>query len=162
MVHSDHLPLEFSLPIGDVVISKPNAEHKQFFLFNKANWDEINYHLSQAPLMDSIIDNIDNLDLAWAQWKLVVLKVLRENVATKLVKNKNSSPWIDAEVIHNSNIKKRLFHVAKHSNNPNDWDFYKRHSNRLKNMVYSKYNNFLNDIYTDMDINPKKFLGSCC
>ena len=37
---------------------------------------------------------------------------------TKVVKNKNTSPWIDAEIIHNSNIKKRLYCVAKHSNNP--------------------------------------------
>ena len=36
---------------------------------------------------------------------------------------------------------------------------YKKHSNRLKNMVCSKYNSFLNELYSDLDINPKKICG---
>ena len=70
---------------------------------------------------------------------------------------KNSSPWVDGELLHLVHQKETLRQKAKNSGNPIHWDNYKKLSNQVRSLSRKKYANFLNDAHSDLGNNPKQF-----
>ena len=58
-----------------------------------------------AGLVHVIISNIDNIDLAWSNWKSKFINIIDNIVSKVQIQNKRQYPWIDGEVIHLSNVK---------------------------------------------------------
>jgi hypothetical protein len=122
------------------------------------NYDQLSYALFNANL-ENIIANVQDIDCAWINWRTTVTNILDKYVKKVKIKGAKTSPWIDGEVIHLSNIKARARSKAIKSNKESDWQFYRSLNNRVKNMVRNKYNAFLKNCFNNIDTNPKKFWG---
>jgi hypothetical protein len=85
---------------------------------------------------------------------------LVDSIAPKIkLKNNNSPPWIDSEVIHLSNIKETARRKAKREKTPASEERYKNLNNRLKNLLEAKYRNYINNSAELISSNPKRFWG---
>jgi hypothetical protein len=156
---SDHLEINFRYSCNRVKsIHKDSVNsNKKIYLYNNANYDEINYHLSKLKLSDTVWLHKDNLDKAWYKWKNSVLSIIEQYVPCKNFNPKTTSPWLDGEVIHMSNLKETARRKAKKSGKVNDWSNYKDLNNRIKKLVHAKYSAYINDCFEELDCNPKKF-----
>ena len=88
----------------------------------------------------------------------MILTGLENNVRKFKIKNK-SSPWVDEELLHQINIKNRLWKQAKHSKCINHWNLYKKHNIYVRNLSRRKYSLFLNEAFENIDNHPKKFVS---
>jgi hypothetical protein len=160
LVNSDHLKLTFSYNLHkDNNCSKPKQQSTKIFFYKNANFDQINYHLSNANLYSIIEGNSSNLNLAWARWKKEVLRIVHRYTPCKVIRARNTAPWIDGEVIGLSHKKENTRKLAKRTNKPNDWAKYRSINNRLRSMVNRKHSEYLDTCFDDINQNPKKFWG---
>jgi hypothetical protein len=156
LLKSDHLQLNFkwSLPIY-----KPdlNAPKKTVYMFKDINLEELKYYIDNANLLDLVNMYSYDVDIAWQHWKQKLVGILNVLIPKKIVKSKNCHPWVDGEVVHLSNKKMAARKKAIRSGSANDWTKFKQLNNKIKNLVRSKYNKYVNNAFSNIDKEPKKF-----
>ena len=70
----------------------------------------------------------------------------------------HSNPWITAGIRRKSRKKQRLYNKAKKSNNPKDWESYKKFQKELHKNVKKNYWSYQNNIISDpSDTSQKAF-----
>jgi hypothetical protein len=156
LVSTDHYELVFDAHLNKLPKVKTLTKRK-IYMYNKTNWDEVNYHLESVKLLDIIDEYSNDMDLAWSLWVRTVKDILNKYVPSRYVHVKSAAPWIDADVINLSNKKETARRLAKRSNKEADWSRYKKFNNKLKNLVRVKHNQFLNSCFESIDTNPKRF-----
>lgn len=152
---SDHFLINFSL-------SPPEGTHKPprtVFNYKRANWTEFKRALLDSNLVNIIEQNADNVSLACELWTKKISDLAISFIPKINIKNPNSPPWFDAEVLHLSRKKENVRQKALRNNNPNTWSSYRRLRNSLRSMVNRKYNNYINDTFNAVSSNPKRFWG---
>ena len=78
---------------------------------DKLRQDIIDLNLN--TVVSNMITSKIDIDSVWKYWMNVIIKVVNVNVPHLKVKNSNSPPWVDTEVIHMSNKKKTARRKAK-------------------------------------------------
>jgi hypothetical protein len=104
-----------------------------------------------------LISNGDNIDSVWQYWKANVMSTLTNNVPIVCIKNTKFPPWVDADVIHASNLKNSLFRKYKRTNKGSVFMKYKDACKNVKNLVRQKYLKYLNNMACNVKSNPKRF-----
>jgi hypothetical protein len=143
----------------DCIIKRVKGVYRQVYQFKDCNFDKLSYHYLQSDLENMILNEGNDIDDKWELWKDEVIKVLNRIVPKKKVLIKRNNPWIDAEVIHASNVKSTLWRKAKKSGKESDLNKYKKVNNDLKKLCNKKYQDYINDTFLDMNEDPKKFWG---
>ncbi len=151
---SDHYLVHFT--INMIVKNLPKIS-RHVYNFKQADWIKVNEKIREANLEEIVNTSGDDIDLATEKWTQAVIHVLDESIKKCKIKNINSPPWIDGEVIHLSNKKERLRRKAKKSDNVADWNSYKTARNELKNLVNKKYNAYIENSSEDIAKKPKLF-----
>ena len=80
---------------------------------------------------------------------------LDQHIPKTRITNKRSPPWIDVDIVQMSKQKHSALKKSLRSNNTTDRDNYKAIRNRLKNLVASKYREFINNIAENLTTQPK-------
>ena len=104
------------------------------------------------------INNGDNsdIDIACQLWTEAVKNIASKFIPKFQIKNKNSPPWIDGEVIHLSNKKETTRRKAHRKNSDSLWANYRSLRNKLTNLVNSKYLSYINNTVDSISSNPKR------
>jgi hypothetical protein len=121
------------------------------------NVDELRYYVDKANLLEVVNNYSYDINTAWNHWKNKLIGILNTIVPKKIVKSRNCHPWVDGEVIHLSNKKSAARKKAIRTGSTSDWFKFKQLNNQIKNLVKSKYNKFLNDAFSNINNEPKKF-----
>jgi hypothetical protein len=153
---SDHLMIECTMDVtGHKTINQP-SQPRFVYQFKDTNFDQLNYLLYNANL-EEIVNECTDVNKAWYSWKRKVVEILDKNVKKVKLKGTKNSPWLDGEIIHMSNLKSSARKKALKSGKVSDWVAYRNVNNRIKCLVRKKYNEYLNNSFLDIGVNPKKF-----
>lgn len=153
LFESDHFVINFTIKAG-----RPKSNRAPRFAFNytKADWHGLRRALGQANLENTVNDTVDQ---ACETWTKTVIDIISRYVPKIRIRDINTPPWIDGEVIHMSNKKQTTWRRAKRTNSTESWTKYRRLRNDLRNLVHAKYNQYIKKLSDNMSSNPKRFWG---
>lgn len=98
------------------------------------------------------------VDTNWQLFKTEMLRLIAKYIPTITITERAQSPWFNSVLNLLNNKKKRLFRIAKHSNNDAAWDKYFRAASEYKKSLYTAKHNFFNNTLPSMLRNdPKQF-----
>jgi hypothetical protein len=123
-----------------------------------------NYKRANFPAISRGIANrivirpeIEDVETAWTLFKNALNTLTKQYIPTITIKNKYSASWIDAEVIRMSHKKKCAYQKWKRTKRQEDKDKFKKLRNNIKNLVNTKYKQYIENITTSLVNNPKRF-----
>lgn len=152
---SDHFLINFTMDFKATLDKAPRS----VFNYKKADWDGLRTALRAANLQELINTRIDNVSLACSTWTSKVIEIAKLFIPKIRLKNPNSPPWIDGEILLLSRKKERLRRKALQSNNPNTWAAYRRARNKLRSLVNKKYDHYVYESFSGNSENMKRFWG---
>jgi hypothetical protein len=129
-----------------------NSVSRSVYNFRRANMEMVKESIKNIALPTT-----EDVNVLWVSLKKNVISILNRHIPRIKVKNKRSPPWIDEEVIHMSKSKYKKHKKAKESNDKKDWEIYKAVRNRLKNLVGTKYKDYISNLGSNLLENPKRF-----
>ena len=141
--------------VGD--IRKTSKISRTVYNYRNADWQGLKLAIRNANLADIVNQCGHNVDNACNLWTSKLLELINRFIPSYKIKNINSPPWMDGDVIHMSNKKETANRKALRCDTPEAWSRYKVLRNKLKNLVNSKYNNFIKESSQDISFNPKRF-----
>ena len=121
---------------------------RSVFNLNRADIEQLKTDISRICLK-----KWEKTEDKWHQLKKETMASLNGNVPKTKVTNKNSPSWIDLDVIEMSNCKHSALQKAIRNNSSINWNEYKSIQNRLKNLVSTKYKDFIRNI----SLRPKSY-----
>ena len=149
---TDHHIIEFGIQQS---FCRAKSVTRTIFDYRRGNFDELRSYLTRnpcGPLMTS-----DDINTCWSQWKEWFLHAVQKFIPIKKVKDKNSPPWIDGEVIYH--IRKKYAALKKYRKTRTDYCKRKlrKISQTVKYLVKRKHQNYLLKIRESFRNNPKLF-----
>ncbi len=154
-IESDHLMINFTINIEHKL---PNLPPRQVFNYKKAKWSDLKSDITNSNLEHFILE-CDDVNQACTYWTNTVTNLLNKHIPKIKIKNSNTPPWIDSEVINISKRKETARRRANKLNTDQSWTKYNKIRNKLKSLTKSKYLNYINDISTSLFNNSKRFWG---
>lgn len=150
--HTDHRLLEFSVNVKTQHLKK---ESRFVYNFKAANFDNIRNDLNHTNFDD--IYHADNVNSSWTKFVDIFKHVLDTHIPKVRIKDASAPAWIDAEIRHHQNKKASAWRRAKKSDLPHHWATFRKLRNRLKNLISSKFNNYIDSLGATVANNPKRF-----
>ena len=151
---SDHHVINFTM---DMKVKALHPKSAHVFNFKDTNWEIINGKIRSENLSNCVQNHSGDVNLACQDWSNRVKKIMDDNIKKVKIKNVNTPPWIDSDVMHQSHKKEFLRKRAKTRQTEQSWAKYRKARNDLKAMVNNKYVNYINSSADDIATNPKKF-----
>ena len=148
---SDHYTAE---PETQQAFNRANAVTRNVFDHKRGSFDELRSFLTHNPLETPPSDNLNE---CWLQWKDWFLNAAHKFVPIKNVKDANSPPWIDGEVMHF--IRKKYSALKKYRKCRTDYRKRKlrKISQTIKYLVKRKHRDYLLKIQDSFQDNPRLF-----
>ena len=106
---SDHFVINLGL-VGD--IRKTSKISRTVYYYRKADWQGLKLAIRNANLADIVNQCGHNIDNAYNLWTSKLLELINRFIPSYKLKNINSPPWIDGDVIHMSNKKETAHRKA--------------------------------------------------
>ena len=92
----------------------------------------------------------------WGDFKDMCHQAISNNVPSKLTTTRFSQPWINRNVKRLSRRKKKAYRRAQQTNSSKDMEKYKNLQKETQFHCRKAYNNYVEDIVSGEDSNPKK------
>ena len=153
---SDHYLINFSIKASSL---KNNKLTRSVFDYRNVDWTKVKAYLTNADLIDIVSDSvgIPDINRICDNWVSKLEETLNTFVPRRIIRDINSPPWIDSEVINLSKKKETASKRARRTNAQSAWAKYRRLRNSLRNMIDQKYNKYTKDSLDDIRTNPKRF-----
>ena len=153
---SDHYLVNFTLRVS---IDKIQKVPRIVYNYRKADWNGLRNAISNTDMCNILRTYSTDINQACQQWTVTFKKLIDKFIPRHKIKNVDTPPWIDGDVIHLSNKKESAHRKAFKRNTPESWNKYKRLRNKLGNLVDFKYNKYIEDTTSAVCDNPKRFWG---
>ena len=103
-------------------------------------WDAMKQAIRESDLTGVLEENSYDVNNAWNN---VGNSIITLYIPLFRLKNINSPPWIDGEVIALSKRKETARKKARRTDSPQAWASYKRLRNSLRTLTRRKYNEYI-------------------
>ena len=153
---SDHYLINFNI---HVTLLQPEKVSRIVYNYRKADWIGLRSAISNSNLGEILRTYSSDISQACEQWTVTFREIIDKYIPRHKIKNINSPPWIDGDVLHLSNKKETAHRKAIKKNTPESWNKYKRLRNKLRNLVDFKYDKYIEDSTAAVCDNPKRFWG---
>ena len=100
---SDHFPIFFNVKAN---IRRKQAIKREIFNFKKADWNDLNRDLSNAP-WHSLLSSPD-IEVCWHNFKLTLDNISKKHIPVIKSKDGFKPPWFDSEVYDLCRDKERI------------------------------------------------------
>ncbi|KAL5257075.1 hypothetical protein ACHWQZ_G012112 [Mnemiopsis leidyi] len=100
---SDHFPIFFNVKAN---IRRKQAIKREIFNFKKADWNDLNRDLSNAP-WHSLLSSPD-IEVCWHNFKLTLDNISKKHIPVIKSKDGFEPPWFDSEVYDLCRDKERI------------------------------------------------------
>ena len=121
---SDHDIILTDCDVRAVSVKKPP---RVTFKWGKADWDKIRKCLYKFKDRFFTICSQLTMEENYNDLNSFIIKVMDENIPTKLSKSRQSAPWFDHKLQRICKMKQRLFGAAKKAHKRVTWECYKAH-----------------------------------
>ena len=140
---SDHDIVLTDCNVRAVSVEKPP---RVIFKWGKANWDKIRSSLNNFKDRFLTICHHRTVEENYSDLNSFIIKVMDENIPTKLSKTRQSTPWFDHKLKHICKRKQRLFSAARKSLKRAAWERYRAHKrDTLKALRRARWS-YLNEV----------------
>ena len=150
---TDHDLLEFDILSRLRRIPKPA---RTVYNFKSTDFNALKADILQSSdIKNSLYGN--DIDICWRNWKKALLMIIDSNVPKIKLREANTPPWIDKEVLHLLKKKETARRAARKHNTIhflNKFKSLRRQVKALINVKLKDYHNSLGDYLKD---NPKRF-----
>jgi hypothetical protein len=109
--------------------------------------------ISHGTLQWMIVVSTQVCQIGWIYFSVLSMNIYPQTT----IKDNNTRPWIDKDVIHIFRQKNKLRRIAKESGQQKHLENYNSKRKEAKLILNNKYNDYLNDIILSFKDNPKKF-----
>jgi hypothetical protein len=156
ILHTDHFILELDILFDEDLHP---TDTRYAYDFSKAKYDKIKSKINSGALQNQLKDITDqpSLDQAVKSWTESFICLCRNSIPNRKIKPRNTTPWIDREVRHQSNKKETRRRRAKKSNRQRDWAKYRQENNKLQALIHTKHKDYVNQCAREINTNPKRF-----
>ena len=150
---TDHSVITFNIKTSVKAVPKVK---RTVFDYRKGNFNGLRTALEGINLCDVIESEVD-VNHGWLKWKEIFLDAVRKNIPIRTIKNINSPPWINSEIIHA--IKKKETVRRKLKSTPSDVlrVKFKELRAKVKQLVSYYRAHFFQSLDADLHTNPKRF-----
>jgi exonuclease III len=152
ILSTDHAILEFQYDF-DTNLSKG----KTINILNMARADFVQLRSILENADWSFLDSEEELDSITESFQKVITDAISVTIPLTKIRENDSTPWIDHEVIHLSHRRETMRKRARRSGRRRHWRRYQNYSQRLKNMVHNKFNSYIAECTDQIANNPRKF-----
>ncbi|CAG2209252.1 unnamed protein product [Mytilus edulis] len=156
-------------PIGlksdhDIVLYDTNIQpnrvkptRRKIFLWKKANMKAIKISLKNFG--EQFCQSKDQtVEAMWKAIKTILEHLIEKHVPTKQTTNRHTHPWINTQTRRAMRRKQRAHSKAKRTNNPSDWEKYKRLKANTQKETRKAHRKYIQDVVSnDFRENPKRF-----
>ncbi|CAG2198251.1 unnamed protein product [Mytilus edulis] len=156
-------------PIGlksdhDIVLYDTNIQpnrvkptRRKIFLWKKANMKAIKISLKNFG--EQFCQSKDQtVEAMWKAIKTILEQLIEKHVPTKQTMNRHTHPWINTQTRRAMRRKQRAHSKAKRSNNPSDWEKYKKLKANTQKETRKAHRKYIQDVVSnDFKENPKRF-----
>ena len=111
---TDHDTIVFNLKTSIKAAPKLN---RTVFDYRRGNMDGLGSALAMIDF-SNIIEQGQDINNCWEQWKITFLSVVRDYIPTKKIQGRNCPPWINGSIIHE--IRKKEAVQRKLRSSPSD------------------------------------------
>ena len=152
ILSTDHAILDFTYEFHSIT---PKQNPRVVYNFRRANFEALNEALHNTDWQ--FLEETDNLDESLARWENTVKEITDRFIPKIRVRDMNTTPWIDGDVIHLSNKKETKRRKAKRTGRQRHWAKYREYNQRLQNLIHRKFNNYVANCTGEINDNPRKF-----
>ena len=152
IITTDHAILDFYY---DFNYTPVKTKAKSVFNFRRADFDALNTTLRNSNW--DFLDTEDDIDTLVTRWETTILQAANRIIPKTKVRDSNTTPWIDGEIVHLSNKKETKRRKAKRTGSARHWNKYLEYNKRLQDLVHTKFNAYIAGCTDEMANNPKKF-----
>ena len=150
---TDHIPLTFNIILR---IPRLTKQSRYVYNFRKTDFEIFNKKLRDANLTDLISTNL-TVKQDFENWYFKLMSLVDEFVPKVKIRDINSPPWIDGQVIHLLRKKNDARNKAKKTSS----DYYHKKFCALrrecKSLINNNYNDYINSLQASLHENPKRF-----
>ncbi|XP_072046406.1 uncharacterized protein [Amphiura filiformis] len=134
--------------LGDVLWENQTKPRK-VYLFNKANTTELK---NEAQVISNeLIDRIDcdglevDVNGLWNEFKVNLSSAVDKHVPAKMVRKRQSTPWISHNLKRLHKRKQRAYNRAKKTGTQEDWEKFRQLRKQIKKASRKAYKNYINN-----------------
>ncbi len=152
---SDHYLVNFSLNLNHKI---PDSKPRFVYNYKRADWEGLKHSIQNSNLND-VIDSSDDIDQICTSWTDILTGFIKNHIPTIKIKNVNTPPWIDGDILKLSKKKENARQKALRLDTEANWNKLKKLRNQLKSLINKKYSDYINDVSLDASSKPKRFWG---
>ena len=148
---SDHKLLFFDLKL---CIKHLGHDSRKVYDFSRADWNALLNSLNNANLCPLTQNDVND---DWLRWKSLFLDTVTKYIPQRLLKRRNSPPWIDKEVKCLLRKKDLCRKKAKHNLCHALWQKYRDLQRKSKSMICDKRKQYFQTLPNLLRSSSKKF-----
>ena len=120
------------------------------FLYHKANMDELKKDLKEY--CDTVINknsHQETVEELWTQFKENLTSVMDKHIPSKMVSNKNKSPWINHKIKKMHRRKQKAYNKARKTGDEADWEVFRQIRKDTFKMTRSAHRAYVREFCLD-------------
>ena len=138
-------PLSNSDHLGLSLLAKPEKNpmrrERRVWRYAFADLDLANEMLSAIDW--STLLSTSDVNSSWLNWRSKFMQVMETCIPQAVLKARRNLPWLNKQVVQAMRKRNSMFHAAKRSNNPRDWEKYRCVRNKVVALLRRNKKQFL-------------------
>ena len=152
---SDHNGLQFEIQMS---VKAPPKLSRYVYDFPKGNIIGLrNKLVNEDVLLSCISDSHEDLDLDWSLWKEKFMSTADKFIPKRKIKDRNSPPWINAEIRHLLYKKETIRRKLRSNQNNHLKQSYRDIRALIKRQIQESRSSYFDKVGAEIDTNPKRF-----
>ncbi|XP_068713176.1 uncharacterized protein [Montipora foliosa] len=150
---TDHHLVQFDILGHHRRIKKPE---RYVYKFKGADLELLKNDLKQSTIITESLSGSD-VNNCWLKWKSAVLNIIDSHIPKIKLKNVNTPPWIDKEVLHLLKKKETSRRTAKRLNGEHHFEKFRELRRASKKLINKKVKEYNESLGKSVKENPKRF-----
>ena len=151
---TDHNGLMFDIQMS---IKAPSKLSRYVYDFPKGNIPDLRNNLANDDLLSCISDSHEDLDTDWSLWKEKFISIVDQFIPKRKIKDRNSPPWINAEIRHMLNKKETIRRKLRTNSSNCRKQSYRNARSLIKSLIKESRSSYFDKVGAEIDTNPKRF-----
>jgi hypothetical protein len=150
----DHNGLAFDIRMA---VTAPPKLSRYVYDFPKGDISGLRNNLANDCLLSCISDGHEDVSLDWSNWKETFISIVDQFIPKRKIKDRNSPPWINAEIRHLLNKKETIRRKLSTNSSNSLKKNYRDIQALTKRLIQESRSSYFDKVGAEIDTNPKRF-----
>jgi hypothetical protein len=153
-VRTDHNGLVFDIQMAVIALPKLS---RYVYDFSKGDISGLRNNLANDCLLSCISDGHGDVNIDWSNWKETFISIVDQFIPKRKIKDRNSPPWINAEIRHLLNKKETIRRKLSTNSSNSLKKNYRDIQALTKRLIQESRSSYFDKVGAEIDTNPKRF-----